>query len=127
MAIAYNRLKDRLGLGGPATRMYDLVQQLAYPDSEILDRFQIDAVDLGNLLSQDASLWKDWRLPDGSGCKVPQWFNPSYNKEKKRLGLLDSDGDLIGVMPDGCLHFEQSCYPLADGNISPGGECVEGP
>jgi uroporphyrinogen decarboxylase len=97
--------------------MYDLVQQLAYPDSEVLDRFQIDAVDLGNLLSQDASLWKDWRLPDGSGCKVPDWFNPSSNKKKKRLELFDFDGDLIGVMPDGCLYFEQSCYPLTDGNI----------
>jgi len=114
MAIAYNRLKERLGL---VTRMYDLVQQLAYPDSEVLDRFQIDAVDLGNLLNQDVSLWKNWSLPDGSGCKVPQWFNPSYNKEKNRLELLDSEGDLIGVMPDGCLYFEQSCYPLADGNI----------
>ena len=117
MSIAYNGLKERLGFGSLASRMYDLVQQLAYPDSEVLDRFQIDAVDLGNLLTQDGSLWKDWRLPDGSDCKVPNWFDPIYNKEKKRLELLDSEGDLIGVMPDGCLYFEQSCYPLADGNI----------
>jgi len=116
MAIAYNKLKEKLGFKKPA-RMYDLIQQLAYPDEEILDRFQIDAVDLGNLLTQDLSLWKDWKLPDGSDCKVPLWFNPTYNKEKKRLELFDADGTLIGIMPDGCLYFEQCCYPLADGNI----------
>ena len=62
MSIAYNNsLKEKLGLRGLNTRMYDLVQQLAYPDSKILERFQIDVVDLGNILNQDASLWKDWR------------------------------------------------------------------
>ncbi|MCD6232734.1 methyltransferase [Candidatus Aerophobetes bacterium] len=117
MSIAYNLLKEKLGLRRLNTRMYDLVQQLAYPDNEILDRFQIDVVDLGNIITEDMSLWKDGNLPDGSKCKVPYWFNPVYNNRKKRLEVYDTDGDLIGVMPDGCLYFEQSLYPLADGNI----------
>ena len=117
MSIAYNGLKERLVFGDIATRMYDLVQQLAYPDDEVLDRFNIDAVDLGNLITQSSSLWKDWKLPDDSDCKVPQWFNPKYDGEKNRLELIDNDGDLVGIMPDGCLYFEQSCYPLSDGTI----------
>jgi len=117
MSIAYNRLKEKLGFGGLATRMYDLVQQLAYPDDEVLDRFQIDALDLGNLLTHDASLWKDWRLPDGSDCKVPHWLNSGYNKEKRRMELYHPDGALVAIMPDGCLYFEQPYYPLADGDI----------
>jgi uroporphyrinogen decarboxylase len=126
MSIAYNRLKERLGLGRLATRMYDLIQQLAYPDDEMLDRFNIDAVDLGNILTQSASLWKDWELPDGNNCKVPQWFNPIYEEEKKRFELIDNDGDLVGIMPYGCLYFEQSCYPLSNGNIPASTEALRG-
>ena len=117
MTIAYNRLKERLGFGGLPARMYDLVQQLAYPDDEVLDRFQVDVLDLGSLLTRDSSLWKDWTLPDGSDCKVPHWLKYGYSKEKKRIELYHPDGDLVGVQPDGCLYFEQPYYPLADGDI----------
>jgi len=35
-AIAYNKLKEHLGLAGGATRLYDVLQQLAEPEPEIL-------------------------------------------------------------------------------------------
>ena len=46
MAIAYNRLKEELGLNKNLTRMLDITQQLAIPDKEILDLFQVDVISL---------------------------------------------------------------------------------
>jgi len=51
MAIAYNRLKAHLGVGEPPTLLYDLIQQLAQPDAWFLDRFHVDAVDLGRAMT----------------------------------------------------------------------------
>ena len=56
-AIAYGRLKRHLGLTGGHTRVYDVVQQLAQPEDEILDRFRIDAVDLGRTFDARDDDW----------------------------------------------------------------------
>jgi uroporphyrinogen decarboxylase len=47
MAIAYNRLKRHLGVTAPPTKVYDMIQQLALPDDWYLERFRVDAIDLG--------------------------------------------------------------------------------
>ena len=60
----------------PPARMYDLVQQLAIPDTEVLDRFGVDVVDLGHLMPTSPGWWKDWTLPDGSAALVPHWYSP---------------------------------------------------
>ena len=39
MAIAYNRLKQKLGIENRTARMLDINQQLAVPEKEILDLF----------------------------------------------------------------------------------------
>ena len=46
-ALAYSRLKDHLGMTSGATRVYDVVQQLAQPEPEILEFAGADVVDLG--------------------------------------------------------------------------------
>ena len=46
-AIAYTNLKKHLGMTAGHTRIYDVVQQLAQPEEEILDYFGIDVVDIG--------------------------------------------------------------------------------
>ncbi|MEI8258377.1 MAG: methyltransferase, partial [Deltaproteobacteria bacterium] len=53
-AIAYGNLKRHLGLPGGQTRVYDVVQQLAEPEEEILDRFRIDTIDLGRTFNTRA-------------------------------------------------------------------------
>lgn len=45
-ALAYGKLLRHLGIERKP-RVYDLVQQLALPEVDILERFQVDAVDLG--------------------------------------------------------------------------------
>ena len=46
-AMAYGRLKTHLGIRAGRTRIYDVVQQLAQPEDEILDLFGVDVVDVG--------------------------------------------------------------------------------
>ena len=41
-AIAYERLRDYLGLERKPIRVYDIQQQLAIVDSDVLDRFDVD-------------------------------------------------------------------------------------
>ena len=69
MAIAYNRLKQHLGIKVGETYVYDLVQQLARPEQWFLDRFRVDAVDLGHAF-YSAEQCRSWALPDGSGAVV---------------------------------------------------------
>lgn len=45
--IAYNELCKKLGITKGLVKMYDFVQQLAYPEKEIMDMFHIDTIDAG--------------------------------------------------------------------------------
>jgi uroporphyrinogen decarboxylase len=117
MAVAYNRLLETLGIGGRKARMYDLIQQLAIPDPEVLDRFHVDVVDLGHLIPRPAADWEDWTLPDGSPALVPKWFGPLRTVKGGALEVRDADGVLIAVQPRGCLYVEQSCFPLREGPV----------
>ena len=56
-AVAYGQLKRHLGIKGGHTRVYDVVQQLAQPENGILERFGIDAVDLGRTFNTSADDW----------------------------------------------------------------------
>ena len=66
-AIAYNRLKAHLGIAGGETRLYDIMQQLAEPETAIVERFHLDALPLPRAaIGFDPTRpgWKPWRLPD---------------------------------------------------------------
>ncbi len=112
MAVAYNRLLAAMGLGHKKARMYDVVQQLAIPDPEVLDRFHVDVADLGHLIPRPESAWKDWTLPDGSPALVPRWFEPRRSGDDGSIEVRGPDGLLIAVQPKGCLYVEQSHFPL---------------
>ncbi len=108
MAVAYNRLKDHLGIREPPTKLYDLIQQLAQPDPWYLDRFQVDAIDLGRAFPME---WQPWTLPDGSPALAPAWFRP-----ERRDGewiVRGPGGVVIGRMPPSALYIEQCYWPLA--------------
>jgi uroporphyrinogen decarboxylase len=109
MAIAYNRLKQRLGVQSGETYLYDVVQQLAEPEPWYLERFHVDVVDLGRALP--SRQWKEWTLPDGSRALAPAWFEAS--PDDGGLAVRHSDGTLIGKMPAGALCIDQACWPLS--------------
>lgn len=114
-AIAYARLRDHLGLEKKPIRVYDLIQQLAIVDSDVLDRFQIDTIELGRGFALEDKDWADWVLPDGTPCQVPAWSIPERDEANRRWVLRSTSGRIIGQMVDGSLYFNQTFHPLAEG------------
>ena len=45
-AIAYHRLRNYLGLAEKPVRVYDMVQQLAIIDEDMLDLFGVDTIEM---------------------------------------------------------------------------------
>ncbi len=114
MAIAYARLKDCLGITSGGIYVYDLVQQLAIVEPEVLDRFGVDTVELGRGFARDDSYWADWELPDGTPCKVPAFIN--LGREGDDWHIYNDDGRPIAVQRKGSLYFEQTVWPLMEGD-----------
>ncbi|MBN1582823.1 MAG: methyltransferase [Anaerolineae bacterium] len=110
MAIAYNKLKQHLGIGGGDIYVYDFVQQLAIVEPEVLDRFGVDTVELGRGFALDPADWRDWVLPDGTPCKIPAFIHPV--QVDGDWHVCHEDGTLITIQKAGSLYFEQTCFPL---------------
>jgi uroporphyrinogen decarboxylase len=110
-ALAHNRLKAQLSIPGPV-KVYDLVQQLAEPEDEVLQRFGVDVVDLGRAFLTGEGDWHSWTLPDGSPCLVPSYFKPE--PDDGGWVARDDDGDIIARMPPNCAYFTQTIWPLRD-------------
>lgn len=107
--IAYARLKKTLGISSGDIYIYDMVQQLAIVEPEVLDAVGSDVVELGRGFMQDGSEWQDWVLPDGTSCKIPQFI--SVEKRGNDSYLLSDDGVDLAIQKDGCLYFEQIHWP----------------
>ena len=111
-AIAYKKLKDYLGITSGDIYVHDIIQQIAIVEPPVLDRFQVDAVQLGRGFGKDPSYWRDWTLPDGTPCKVPAHIN--LGKEGDDWHIYSPDGKPIAVLRDGSLYFEQTRWPYSD-------------
>jgi len=59
-AIAYSNLKKHLGIEKP-TRVFDVVQQLASVDMEVIDLFGVDALDV-NRVTAETGYWYEVEL-----------------------------------------------------------------
>jgi len=111
-AIAYPKLRAALGLPPRPVRVYDIIQQLAVVDDDVLDRFGVDAIEMGRGFALDDASWADWTLPDGSPCQVPAWSVPE--RVDGAWVLRSESGRGIARMPDGALYFEQSHWPFLE-------------
>ena len=111
-AIAYNNLKKHLGIRGGSTRIYDVVQQVAQPEEEILDRFGADVLDIGRAFNDGDSDWYNVTLADGSAGQYPAWFRPERQGDGSWLAK-DEEG-VIARMPVGATFFDQAFFPYAD-------------
>jgi uroporphyrinogen decarboxylase len=114
-AVAYAKLREHLGLERRPIRVYDLIQQLAIVDQDVLDRFKVDTIELGRGFALQEEHWADWVLPDGTPCKVPAWSVPERDEANHRWIVRSKSGRIIAQMPDGALYFEQTYHPLAEG------------
>ena len=112
-APAYNKLKKHLALAGGPARIYDVMQQLAQPEDEILDMFGVDVVDVGRVSPAAGDHWYDVRLPDGGAGQYPGWFKPIRRTD----GTLEVEVEGIAIMrmPPGGLSFDQIYFPYLDG------------
>jgi uroporphyrinogen decarboxylase len=107
-AIAYGRLKAHLGVQDGATRVFDVIQQLAEPEPFYLDRFRIDAINAGR--DFDPQGWKPWELPDGSPGMIPSYMD--FRRDGGDWIACTATGEPTARMMAGCTYFSQSCWPL---------------
>jgi uroporphyrinogen decarboxylase len=114
-AIAYGRLKRHLDMATGQTFVYDVVQQLAQPEPEILEFAGSDVLDRAWL--RDPAEWKDWTLPDGSPAKIPGYVN--FEPLEGGWLVRDPHGDVIGAMPAGAFYLSQQVFPLLGWNGDP--------
>jgi len=116
-AIAYGRLKRHLGIRAGHTFVYDVVQQLAQPEPEILEFAGSDVIDLGRAWLRNPADWNDWTLPDGSPAKVPSYVN--FEAREGGWIVRGPDGNVIGAMPAGAFYLSQQRFPLFDWDGDP--------
>lgn len=113
-AIAYHNLKNYLGITEGHTRVYDVVQQLAQPEDEILDRYGIDALDVGRMFNTRDEDWYDITLPQGISVQFPAWFRP-VRQPNGAWDAFAPDDTRIATMPQKATFFDQTCFPYLDG------------
>jgi uroporphyrinogen decarboxylase len=111
-AIAYAKLRKALELEERPIRVYDPIQQLAIIDEDVLDRFNVDTIELGRGFAHEDEHWRDWTLPDGTPCQMPVWAYPE--RQDGAWVLHGASGREVGRMPDGAIYFEQTYWPFLE-------------
>jgi uroporphyrinogen decarboxylase len=113
-AIAYNRLKKYLEYDNIPTRVYDVCQQVAQIDIELVDHFGIDVLDIGRMFNTENSAWYDVILSDGSKAQYPLSFRPVQQADGSWLAY-GPDGTCLAKMPVGATFFDQALFPWVNG------------
>lgn len=113
MAVAYGKLRRYLELPQRPIRVYDMIQQLAVVDDDVLDLFGIDTIELGRGFSQNEGAWKPWTLPDGSECLIPSYVD--VRRDGDTWYLFSPTGRAVGVQRKGMLYFDQIYWPYLEG------------
>lgn len=114
-ALAYVKLRQYLKLPPIPVRVYDLVQQLAIVDGDVLDRFGVDTIEMGRGFLTEDKDWKEWVLPDGTPCLIPYYIN--MEKRGDDWAVLTDSGLELGIQKKGWLYFEQTHFPLLERGI----------
>jgi len=113
-ALAHDALRRQLGVCEGRTRVYEVVQQVALPEEEILDRFGVDVISIGRAYDTEDAAWSDFVLPGGVPVQFPSWFRPEPGKDGSLIARA-GDGTAIGAMPSGATFFDQTLFPYVDG------------
>ncbi|MFX0069564.1 MAG: uroporphyrinogen decarboxylase family protein [Candidatus Hermodarchaeota archaeon] len=108
-AIAYHNLKKHLGITTGHTRIYDLIQQLAQVEDNIVDLYNVDVLDVGRTFNTSDEDWYDVHV-NGIDAQFPNWFQPRHNPDDS-YDVLHRDGTVLGSMSKNALVLDQSYYP----------------
>ena len=114
-AIAYSNLVQHIGKSDLPVCIYDVVQQLAQPDSSILELFGIDAIDIGRSFNTNPSDWYPVRMANGAEGWYPQWFKPTPQPDGSWVTFDDDNRRMLSKMPVGATFFDQTYFPYVDG------------
>jgi uroporphyrinogen decarboxylase len=112
-AVAYADLLRCLGKDA-RPRVYEVVQQIAQPGDDVLDRFGASVISIGRAYDPEDSAWYPFTLPDRTLVEMPSWFSPRPGNNGG-LVMVNRGGEEVGVMPAGASFFDQTCYPYLDG------------
>ncbi|MDR1174449.1 MAG: methyltransferase [Treponema sp.] len=110
--VAYRELRKYLDLPPSPLYVYDLIQQLAIIEQDVLDLFDVDTFQLGCDFDKFPEYWKDFALEDGTPCKVPAAID--VRRTDKGGFIYNDRGKIVGKQPRDCYYFEQTVWPLAD-------------
>jgi len=114
-AIAYSNLLKYIGRTDLPVRIYDVVQQLAQPDDDILKKFNIDVLAVGRTFDTQPSDWHETILSNGDKAYYPIWFNPVKQSDGS-YHCYDTDEKLmLAKMPNNGIFFDQTYFPYIDG------------
>lgn len=111
-AIAYNNLKKHLGINKP-TKVFDVVQQLANVDMEVIDLLGVDALDI-NRIAAESGDWYDVGLIDGSKAQFPGWYRPVKDSDGSWY-TVDNEGTILSRKASGAAFYDQMYYPYEKG------------
>jgi len=113
-AIAYSKLKKALKLPeSKPLKMYDFIQQLAYPDFDIINYFGIDVIDAGQGFLKRIADWKKWQLNDNSKCFIPGYLNVEKSADGT-VFLKSDEGLILGKKPKASLYVDQAYWVYKD-------------
>lgn len=110
---AYKNLREYLGLKPSEIYIYDVVQQLAIIEDDVLEAFDVDVVQLGYEFYKKSEYWKEWRLHDGTEVKIPASVN-IQSLESGDYGINTPNGEQMCIQKKDCLYFEQTLFPYLD-------------
>jgi uroporphyrinogen decarboxylase len=111
-AIAYNNLKKHIGLKNP-TKVFDVVQQLANVDMEVIDLLGVDTLDI-NRISAESGDWYDVELNDGSRAEFPGWYRPVKDSDGSSY-TVDNEGTILSRRAPGAAFYDQMFFPYENG------------
>jgi len=110
--MAYNKLKKALGIETGHTRIFDVVQQLAVVEDEVVDALGIDVLDLGRAFNTSDDDWYDIEMLDGSTAQYPAWFRPEIREDG--TAEVVRNGRVIARKPAAGSFFDQTYFPYED-------------
>ncbi len=112
--VAYQNLIKYLGKTHLKTHVYDVIQEVAQPEMELLDHFGVDVIDIGRHFNTGENYWKEMEIIAGHKALYPNWLNTKILPDGSNI-IFGSSGEIIGRMPVGATFFDQTIFPYVNG------------
>ena len=112
--VAYQNLIKYLGKNHLKTHAYDVIQEVAQPEMELLDYFNVDVIDIGRHFNTGENYWKEMEIIAGHKALYPNWLKSERLPDHSNI-IYGSGGEVIGRMPVGATFFDQTIFPYLNG------------